>query len=48
MFKGALNTLTKSEFVHHIVLVQAWVVEGGLDCHSLRAVERLPREVGGI
>lgn len=31
-----------SELVHHIVLVQALVVEGGLDCHSLRAVERLP------
>ena len=31
-----------SEIVHHIVLVQALVVEGGLDCHSLRAVERLP------
>ena len=42
MFKGALNTLKKSEFVHHIVLVQALVVDGGLDCHSLRAVERLP------
>ena len=31
-----------SEFVHHIVLIQALVVEGGLDCHSLRAGKGLP------
>ena len=31
-----------SELVHHIVLIQALIVEGRLNYYPLRAVERLP------